>query len=287
MIRDKAALDRHRRDVYTNDGVRLSVIDTGHGQPFLILPAWSNAAIEYWRQIDDFARDHRVIAVDMRGHGASEKCEHGYRVSRLAADLEDLLSELDVTDAVVMGHSMGCSVIWAYLDLFGPEKLARLILVDQAATQLIQPWWTRQEQLDYGCCNTIEDIFDLCADLAGPAGEQKTRDLFLGLFTSGFPAEEAEAIVEEVLKMPRRHAAALMLDHAPRDWRDVISRIELPTLVVGARKSVFPAESQEWIASRIPGAALEIFEEADGGSHFMCMENAGRFNAVVRGFLAN
>ncbi|MXN67162.1 hypothetical protein GR183_19815 [Stappia sp. GBMRC 2046] len=86
--------------------------------------------------------------------------------------------------------------------------------------------------------------------------------------------------------MPRRHAAALMLDHAPRDWRDVISRIAIPTLVVGAQKSVFPAESQAWIAGRIPGAALEIFDEDDGGSHFMCMENAERFNAVVRGFLA-
>lgn len=286
-MQDKKALHAHRRDVYTNDGVRLSVIDKGQGQPFLILPAWSNAAIEYWRQIEEFARDHRVIAVDARGHGASEKCEHGYRVSRLAADLDGLLRELDVSSAIVMGHSMGCSVIWAYLDLFGPGKLAKLILVDQAATQLIQPWWSQQEQLDYGCRNTIEDIFDLCANLTGPAGEQKTRELFLGLFTPSFPIEEAEAIVQEVLKMPRRHAAALMLDHAPRDWRDIISRIELPTLVVGARKSVFPAESQAWIADQIPGAGLEIFEEADGGSHFMCMENARRFNAVVRGFLAN
>ncbi|MXN67163.1 alpha/beta fold hydrolase [Stappia sp. GBMRC 2046] len=180
MIWGKDVLNDHRRDVRTNDGVRLSVIDIGHGQPLLILPAWSNAAIEYWRQIDDFARDHRVIAVDMRGHGASEKCGHGYRVSRLAADLDGLLRELDVTDAIVMGHSMGCSVIWAYIDLFGPGKLARLILVDQAATQLIQPWWSQQERLDYGCRNTIGDIFDLCADLTGSAGEQKTRELFLG-----------------------------------------------------------------------------------------------------------
>jgi pimeloyl-ACP methyl ester carboxylesterase len=85
--------------------------------------------------------------------------------------------------------------------------------------------------------------------------------------------------------MPRRHAAALMLDHATRDWRDVIARIRLPTLVVGARQSVFPAESQAWIAAQIPGARLEIFEVADGGSHFMCMENAPRFNALVRAFV--
>ncbi len=74
-----------------------------------------------------------------------------------------------------------------------------------------------------------------------------------------------------------------MLDHATRDWRDVIKEIRLPTLVVGARKSV--SESQEWIANQIPGSRLAIFEANEGGSHFMCMENAERFNAVVREFL--
>ncbi len=89
----------------------------------------------------------------------------------------------------------------------------------------------------------------------------------------------------EILKMPRRHAASLMLDHATRDWRDLLKTIRSPTLVVGARQSVFPVESQEWIAQIIPGAQLEIFDSDDGGSHFMCMENAGRFNARVRAFL--
>lgn len=251
----------------------------------VILPAWSNAAIEYWRQIVDLAADHRVIAIDMRGHGESEKVEHGYRVCRLAADLQDVLINLDLHTAVLMGHSMGCSVIWAYLDLFGDYRASRLILVDQAATQMIQPWWTAEERLAFGCRDTPEDLFTFCASLAGADGERFTSDLFLGLFTPAFDAAEADAIVAEILKMPRRHAAALMLDHATRDWRDAIQRIALPSLVVGARKSVFPPESQAWIADQIPGARLSIFEEEEGGSHFMCFENPEKFNALVREFL--
>ena len=279
-------LGDHRRKVETNDGVCLSVIDIGNGQPFIILPAWTNAAIEYWPQIDEFARDYRVIAVDMRGHGESDKPQSGYRVSRIAADLRNVLIELEIDEAVIMGHSMGCSVIWAYLDIFGPERLAKLILVDQAATQLIQPWWSEQERLNFGCRDTPESLFDFCADLAGPDGERVTRDLFCGLFTPSYPAAEADNVVDEILKMPRAHAAALMLDHATRDWRDVIAQIRLPTLVVGAEKSVFPVESQMWIASRIPGAKLEIFDEDEGGSHFMCLENPKRFNAAVRSFVS-
>lgn len=280
------ALTKERRSIVTNDGARLSVIDVGQGRPLVILPAWTNAAIEYWRQIGDFARDHRVIAIDMRGHGEAEKTEHGYRIGRFAADLDGLLAELEVRDAVLMGHSMGCSVIWAWLDHYGPGLAAKLILVDQAATQLIQPWWSAEERVDFGCRDTAEDLFAFCASLAGADGERVTRDMFLGLFTPSFPAADAEAIVDEILKMPRRHAASLMLDHATRDWRDAIARIRLPTLVVGARQSVFPAESQAWIANQIPGARLAIFEEAEGGSHFMCMENAPRFNAIVRDFLS-
>lgn len=276
----------YRRNVETNDGVSLSVIDIGNGQPFIILPAWTNAAIEYQPQIDEFARDYRVIAVDMRGHGESDKPQSGYRVSRIAADLRNVLIELEIDDAVIMGHSMGCSVIWAYLDLYGPGRLAKLILVDQAATQLIQPWWSERERLDFGCRDTPESLFDFCTDLAGPDGEQVTRDLFCGLFTANFSAGEAENVVNEILKMPRAHAAALMLDHATRDWRDVIAQIRLPTLVVGAEKSVFPVESQMWIASRIPGARLEIFDEDEGGSHFMCLENPKRFNTIVRSFVS-
>jgi pimeloyl-ACP methyl ester carboxylesterase len=181
------ALAKQRRSILTNDGARLSVIEVGQGRPLVILPAWTNAAISYWRQVLDFACDHRVIAVDMRGHGESEKVEHGYRVSRFAADLEGLLTAFEVGEAVLMGHSMGCSVIWAYLDLYGPRHVAKLVLVDQAATQLIQPWWSAEERLDFGCKDTAEELFAFCASLAGTDGERITRNMFLELFTQGFP----------------------------------------------------------------------------------------------------
>src|SRR4051794_30376542 len=98
-----ALVPGQRRSVMTNDGVRLSVIETGAGPPFVILPAWTNSAAEYHGQVREFARDHRVLAIDMRAHG---EAEHGHRVNRYAADLHDILTALDVNNAVLMGHSM-------------------------------------------------------------------------------------------------------------------------------------------------------------------------------------
>jgi pimeloyl-ACP methyl ester carboxylesterase len=85
--------------------------------------------------------------------------------------------------------------------------------------------------------------------------------------------------------MERRHAAELMRNHASLDWRDVITKIRLPTLVIGAHASLAPATCMPWVASQIPGSRLEMFGAEEGGSHFMFVENPGRFNAVVLDFL--
>ena len=182
---------------------------------------------------------------------------------------------------------MGCAIIWSYLDLFGPERVDALIFVDQPATHLIQPWWSKEEALSYGAVQTAEDILQFAAGVATTDGVDWTLMKYRPLFTKTFPQDEFDWAVLESLKMPRKIAAALFLDHATRDWRDVIARIRLPTLVVAAEKSIFPSVSQEWIADQIPGARLETIAEKDGGSHFMCFENPTRFNAVVRDFLAS
>ena len=74
----------------------------------------------------------RSICVEMRGHGDSEKPDTGYKVQRLTTDVHDVLQALDLSDVVVVGHSMGSSIMWCYWDLFGSERLGKLILVDQS-----------------------------------------------------------------------------------------------------------------------------------------------------------
>jgi pimeloyl-ACP methyl ester carboxylesterase len=109
--------------------------------------------------------------------------------------------------------------------------------------------------------------------------------MFTSLFTAEFARDEINWIVEQILAMPRTHAAALMVDHAQRDWARRLSPHRVPALTVGARKSIFAVESQQWIAREIPKGQLAIFEEHEGGSHFMCIENPARFNGLVRSFV--
>ena len=271
--------------ITTSDQIWLNAIEAGSGTPLVFIPGWSQSAAMFRYQLEDLSRDYRVIAIDMRGHGQSEKPAHGYRIARLAADLHDALQALDLKGAILAGHSMGCSIIWSYLDQFGSDRLSRLILIDEPPVLTAWPSWTEAERLDLGPKFTPELLFGMADELIGPTGKEFTRNFITGnFFTKAISKEMVEWVVAENLKFPRLYAARLLIDHGAQDWRDTVARIALPTMVVGGEASVFKVASQKWIARQALNARLEIFNEKEGGSHFMWLENPERFNSLVRSF---
>ena len=274
------------RTVQIEDGVTLHYIEAGEGKPLVIIPSWSLTGAAYKHQISALSRTRRVISLDMRGHGESSKPDHGYRVSRLAADLRAVIDALDLTEVDLLGHSIGSSIIWSYYDLFGDYRLGRLVFVDQAPSVTAKPDWSQAERLSYGCL--LPDLPALAAfytDVLAAESAEATAPLIARLFSPTLAHDELLWFASEIVKLPRRHAADLLYNHCSLDWRDVIKTIRLPTLVVGARASIFSAESQGWIAAQIPGAEAVIFAADEGGSHFMCYENPTKFNALVDAFL--
>lgn len=271
--------------VATRDGIRLHYIEAGSGAPLILVPGWSQTAAMFRFQLEGLAGSFRVIALDMRGHGQSDKPSYGYRIARLAADLRDALATLGHSGVVLAGHSMGCSVIWSYLEQFGDSGVSKLIFVDQASTITARHTWTVEEKASYGSIFTAQELFDSVERFEGPDGVAETRKFIARrFFTPAFAPQLIEWVTSQNLEMPRALAARLLLDHGAQDWRDVFSRITLPTLVVGAEKSLFTVASQQWIADQIPAAKLEIFKENEGGSHFMWLENPTKFNQLVRNF---
>ena len=271
--------------VTTSDGVALHYLEAGSGKVILMIPGWSQTAEQFRHQLAGLSDRYRVIAVDMRGHGASEKPAFGYKISRLAKDVHDLIHALDLQEVNILGHSMGSSVIWNYYDLWGPERLSRLLLIDQMPMITANPAWSEEEKANSGAIFTPQTLYETINALAGPEGVETTRGFIGAMVTKSIPEEDKAWIIERNLTMPREHAATLLYNHSTQDWRDLIPRIELPSLVVGGRVSVVPWRSQEWIAGQIKDARLEIFEEADGGNHFMFIEGHEKFNGIVAEFV--
>jgi pimeloyl-ACP methyl ester carboxylesterase len=270
----------------TSDGAGLNLLSAGSGKPLVMIPGWSQTAMMYKHQLQGLGNACRVIALDPRGHGDSENVTWGYTIQRLAKDLHELLAELELEEVTLLGHSMGNSVIWAYLQLFGTERLEKLIIVDEPTMLTINPAWTEQQRLEKGAMFTSEKLWQACNDLAGPDGVKTTDEFIRNLMSPMIEEAEQEWVIQENLKMPRTAAAELLYNHSSQDWTETIKRIQLPTLIFAGRASKSPWQGQKWIHQQIPDSRFCLFEEEEGGHHFMFLENPIHFNQTVRSFLA-
>ena len=111
----------------TSDGARLCYVDEGEGDVLILLHGWSQSAAMFRNQIAEFGKTRRVIALDFRGHGTSPKADRGYRIYRFAADVAELMDHEGIARVSVLGWSMGVSVLWAFIDIYGTSRLDRLI----------------------------------------------------------------------------------------------------------------------------------------------------------------
>ena len=180
------------------------------------------------------------MAFDMRGHGDSTTPAGGYRVSRLAADLRAVIERLELDQVDLMGHSIGSSIIWSYIDLFGEDRLGRLVFVDQAPSVTAKPDWSAADRVTYGCLlPDLEALAEFYLQVLAAETAEATVPVIARLFSPSLPAAELLWFAREICKLPRRHAADLLYDHCGLDWRDVIKRVRRPTLVVGAEASIF------------------------------------------------
>lgn len=276
-----------RKSVQTSDGVTLSYLEGGTGDPIVMLPGWSQTASMYQGQFQSLCQVGRVVAIDHRGHGESEKPQHGYKVQRLAKDLFEVLEQLNISNPSIIAHSMGAAVTWSFLSLFGAERPPRsLVFVDEPRALLARPDWSEQDCREAGAIvPSLEGLAAFTQAIKSADTPETAVELLRPMFTSSVSEETLRAVALENLKLPRAHAAELLADNVIQDWKSVIERIDVPTLVFGGKASVHPVESQEWIASTIPRAELELFEAEEGGNHFLFYENPDRFNQKTVKFL--
>lgn len=278
--------DTSRGTITTNDNVSIAYQEAGKGRVVLLVHGWQQSGELWKRQQEGLSHLARIITIDQRGHGSSDKPDHGYMVHRLAADLADLITELGLKDIVLVGHSMGCQIVLAYLQLFGADRVGKLVLVDEPLFLTKDPSWSDEILAETGAVFDQEAVLGTVNGLADPASnEAVVRGLIDVLTTPGIAPEDKEWIVQQNLLTNGVNSAALFYNHAHQDWRSQLPQVSVPTLVIGAEGSIVPVSCLEWAAKRIPTARVEIFGADEGGSHFMFIENPTKFNRLVAEFI--
>lgn len=113
----------------TVNGVKLHYVEGGSGTPLVCLPGWPQTWYSYHPIATELAKAHRVIIVDIRGMGSSEKPESGYDKKTMAQDIHALVQQLGLGKVNLMGHDIGGMVAMSFAFNY-PESTEKLILAD-------------------------------------------------------------------------------------------------------------------------------------------------------------
>jgi non-heme chloroperoxidase len=256
------------------DGLPLYYEDHGEGPAIVLVPGWTLTTRFWQRQIEDLARGHRVVTLDLRGAGNSGKTPDGHSLASYADDLDELFRELGLEDAVLVGYAMGASVAVHYLVAHGRSRVAGLVWVDHSPRFYRTPDWPFALFGDLTPQQFDATIRGLWHDRPAAA-----RELLEVMFQ-----KPADWMYAEVMKTPTDIAAGMLAAVAATDLRPLLPELDLPTLLINGRLSVVPCDVGRWLSEQLPQARSVVLEDAGHGPFW---DDADGFNAAVREFLAS
>ena len=247
----------------TSDGVKLHYRVAGSGDPLVILPGFAATVDAFDANYEALQEHFTVYTLEYRGCGLSEVPAYGYHTERMAADFKELLDAEELESVNVLGHSMGNSVFWCYVEIWGQDRINKYVLEEEGPTFVSDPSWTEDEQTTY----RVVMEWDMFMDPGMKAGMSAPLD--------GETEETGLARGEGMARMWK--------DHLANDWSDVIPTIKVPTLLVFGANSHFASENLwNFMEESIEGSELMIFEDA---GHLVNQESPEAFNEAVIDFL--
>ncbi len=111
----------------TSDNVELTYWEAGSGEPLIFIPGWSANGAEYVNIMYLLQRRYHVLVLDPRNQGLLQRVDFGMRISRLAMDVKEFAEHEGILKASYCGWSMGASVLWSYIDLFGTDSIKKIV----------------------------------------------------------------------------------------------------------------------------------------------------------------
>lgn len=270
-----AGLEHHM--VTGGGGARLHVVETGNpdGRPLVFLHGFSQSWLAWQPQMgSDLADEYRLVAVDLRGHGQSDKPETGYADGGLwAEDVASVLRELQLEQPVLIGWSYGTIVILDYLREFGDDAVAGLAFVG-GITKL-----GSSEALAV----LTPELLGVLPDCFAEGARESVRGL-TGLLNLCFvhrpAAEDLYPMLGYNLVVPPSVRQALLAREVDND--DLLPTIRKPVLVLhGAQDAIAAPSVVDQHRSVVAHAQVRLMP---GVGHAPFREDPAAFNGHLRAF---
>ncbi len=296
LILNAVALSHQTKDAEVNiDGGAivqtsiggLQVLDEGdpRGSPIVLIHCYT-CSMKWWDKLSPLlTAEHRVIRVDLLGHGGSEKPKAGYAIEDQARGVAEALSELDVDRAIVVGHSLGGTVATA-LATESPDLVAGVVDIDQAPDNSYGDLGVAAK---LGYVPIIGQAMDRLVQI-GPASavEDQYHDVFAPGFSipSGF--DDPDQVVEDLRAMT--YTAFTDSAEAEDDYTDEqplnerLTQSGVPLLVIfGAEDQIYDAEKAIAAYREVPGARTVLLQ---GAGHSPNVEIPDQVAPLIEKFAA-
>jgi len=257
--------------------------DQGEGKPVVLIHGWPLSGKSWEAQVGPLVEaGFRVISYDRRGFGDSCRPWEGYNYDVMAQDLDDLLKELDLKDASLVGFSMGGGEVARYVGKYGTKRIAKAVFA-----AAVPPYLFKTDDNPEGAV-TQKDLDEK------QSGVKKDRQAFLEEFTQKFftPKGGKLAVSED----QRLFAKAIASTASPKgthdcveafsctDFRGDLAKFNIPTLVLhGDSDQTVPFEvSGKRTHEMVKGSNLHVIK---GGPHGCNVSHADEFNRALIDFL--
>lgn len=261
-------------------GIQIHLVETGNpnGRPILFIHGFSQCWLAWSKQLhSDLANDHRLVAMDIRGHGLSDKPRDGYSDSKLwADDVHAAIKNLELDHPILCGWSYGPLIIFDYIRHYGEDGIGGINTIggitklgSEAAMSVLTPEFLN---LVPGCfCTDVEESI-------------RSVDSLLRLIFAEQPStEDLYMILGWTLSVPPYVRQALLSRSFDND--DLLPHIRKPVLITHGRKDALVKPSiVDQHKAALTHAEIHMM---DNVGHVPCWEDAAAYNQRLRSFAAS
>ena len=236
-------------DARLSTGVRLRYAEQGDpaGHPVVLLHGYTDSSFSFSRALPLLDAAYHAFALDLRGHGDSERPAGGYRLDDFAADVVAFLDAKGLERATVVGHCMG-SLVAQRVALDAPQRVERLVLVSSMAS-----------------ARHIEGVSELrqaVEALDGNVPAEFAREFQESTVYRPLPADFMDGVVAESLKVPARVWRATLAGLLADDHTSRLARIRTPTLILwGEQDALLRRAEQDALTSVLADAVFKAYPE--------------------------
>jgi pimeloyl-ACP methyl ester carboxylesterase len=247
------------------DTMRVHYQNYGEGKDAVVfIHGWS-CNLNFWKaNLPAFVNQSRVIAIDLPGHGESDKPQVTYSMDLFARAIDAVLQDAKVESATLVGHSMGTPAIRQFYRKY-PNKTRALVIVDGSLRPFSNP----------------EQMKQFIDPLRGPNYKQQA-ELIIGFVAQAVKDKKTLEEIKAAMMSTPQHvmvgAFEAMMDDAI--WKE--DKINAPTLAVMAKNPQWNAEYEKFVRELVPGIDYQMWE---GVSHFLMTDEPQKFNDAVLAFM--